>query len=206
MVRSRLKGSDDTVKGRFNELPDLPLPAHHHAQHAGHHPAHGKHRPVCLKVSRHGRAIFQRQGSGKINSHQVIFLGSKVSGSGQIIILRLILRLSDAPQDLLLCLGIDPHPLLPLILHPGHLGHQAVDILSFPPGVRADVDGVHIRPVQQSLYNLKLLGNAADHFVLKVSGQKRKGGIAPPLILGVVGVRIAHGHQMAHAPGYDRIL
>ena len=31
------------VEGRFHEIPDLPFPADHHAQHAGHNPAHGDH-------------------------------------------------------------------------------------------------------------------------------------------------------------------
>ena len=43
-------GSHHPVEGRLHEFPDLPLPAHHHAQHASHHPSHRDHRIPGMKI------------------------------------------------------------------------------------------------------------------------------------------------------------
>ena len=75
--------------------------------------------------------------------------------------------LPDASEDLFLRLGIDPAPAAFLALHPRHLLHQAVDIFSFPSGVRTYIDPLHIFPVQESCNDAKLFGNRRDHLILK---------------------------------------
>ena len=43
--------------------------------------------------------------------------------------------------------GSDPHTFLALVFYSCHLSHQTVDIFSFTPGVRTDIDRIHIRTV-----------------------------------------------------------
>ena len=198
--------SQHPVKGRLDEIPDLPLPADHHPQHAGHDPAHGNHRIGGVQVAGNRISVFQGQKPGKINPHQVIFLGPQIGGAGQVVILRQVLRLPDAPQDFLLRLGIDPDAPALFPVYSGHLLHQTVNVFSLPPGVGADVYRLHVRPVQQPLYDVKLLFHRRNHLIQKPLRQKRQGLKAPFFVFLIVDLRIAHGHQMAHAPGHDAVL
>ena len=122
------------------------------------------------------------------------------------IIGRKVLRLPDAAQDLLLRLGVDPHPAPGLAVHARLFFHQPVDILSLPSGVRAHIDGGHILPVQKGADDIKLLLYAGDHFVFVFLRQKGKGLKAPALQRRIIGLRVAHGHQMTNAPGHHGLL
>ena len=83
---------------------------------------------------------------------------------------------------------------------------QPVDIFSFPPGVRADIDGGNVVSFQLSGDNIKLLFHRRDHFIFKFLRQKRKRVQGPFFKRRVVGLRIAHGDQMPDAPGYNILI
>ena len=106
-------------------------------------------------------------------------------------------------MDLLFGLGIDPDTLSRLALYLCHLLDEAVDVLSLPPRVGTDVDRIDVLPVQQMAHGLILLLHTGDDLVQEVIRQKRKRIQAPALVLRIVYLRIAHGHEMAHAPGHD---
>ena len=200
------KSSQHPVEGCLHEVPDLPLPPDHHAKHAGHDPAHAHHGlSVVLQESRQCASVLQRQRPGEIDPHQVILLGPEVGCGAQVVVSAPVLRLPDAPEDLLLRLGIDPHPLPLLAPDAGHLVHQAVDVLALPPGVGADIDGAHVLPGQQLLHDLELRLYVADHLVEEVLRQKWQRLHVPPFVFLVIFFRIAHGHQVAHTPGHDRV-
>ena len=109
-------------------------------------------------------------------------------------------------ENLLLGLGVNPDPFLCFIFNPGHLRHQAVNVLTLPPGVGTDIDCIHIFPVQKPANDFKLLFNALNHLIFKFFRKKRKCLETPPLIFYVVCLRITHGNEMSHTPGYDCIL
>ena len=203
---SQGEGCRHPVKGGFDKLADLPLPVDHHAKHAGHDPAHGDDGPVPLQIIFHGGTVFQGEDAGEIDAHQVILLRPQIGGGAQIVVGGKVLRLPDAPEDLLLGLGINPHPAPLFAVYAGLLLHQPVDVFPLPPGVRAHVDGLHVLPVQKGAYDIELLFHAGDHFVSVFLRQKGKGLKAPALQRRIIGLRIAHGHQMAHAPGHDGLL
>ena len=203
---SQGEGCRHPVKGGFDKLADLPLPVDHHAKHAGHDPAHGDDGPVPLQIIFHGSTVFQGEDAGEVDAHQVILLRPQIGGGAQIVVGGKVLRLPDAPEDLLLGLGIDPHPAPLFAVYAGLLLHQPVDVFPLPPGVRAHVDGLHVLPVQKGAYDIELLFHAGDHFVSVFLRQKGKGLKAPALQRRIIGLRIAHGHQMAHAPGHDGLL
>ena len=205
-LSSQSEGRRHPVKGGFDKLADLPLPVDHHAKHAGHDPAHGDDGPVPLQIIFHGSTVFQGEDAGEVDAHQVILLRPQIGGGAQIVVGGKVLRLPDAPEDLLLGLGIDPHPAPLFAVYAGLLLHQPVDVFPLPPGVRAHVDGLHVLPVQKGAYDIELLFHAGDHFVSVFLRQKGKGLKAPALQRRIIGLRIAHGHQMAHAPGHDGLL
>ena len=123
-----------------------------------------------MQVVGDGVAVFEGQKPGEIDPHQVVFLGPQIGGGGQIVVRAPVLGVFDPPQDLLLGLGVDPHPFSLFALDPGHLVHQAVDVLSLPPGVGADVDGVHILTVQQRTDDLELFADAVNDLIFKFFG------------------------------------
>ncbi len=200
------KASDHPVKRSFYKAADLPLPLYHHAQNAGHDPAHRDDAAIHLQIIPDAVSVFQRQCSGKIDTHQVIFLGPQKGSGSQMIVFPVILCFFDAPDDLFLGLGIDPDTALVLTPDPCLHGHQTVNILTLSSGVGTDVDILHLRTGQNALYDLKLLLYPVDDLIAVFIRNKGDGGERPFLIFLIVGIRITHGHQMPHAPGHDGIV
>ena len=194
------------IKRDLHKFPYLPFAVHDHSQHTGHHTADGDDRPVCLQVGLDRCAVLESQRSGKIDSHQIIFFGAQIGGVGKIVICREILCLADPTQDLLLRLGVDPHALARFALYLRLLFHQTVYVFSLAPGVCADINCLHILPVQKTAYDLKLLFDAADHLVLELLRDKRDRVKRPSLILFIVGFRIAHRDKMTDAPSNNGLL
>ena len=129
-----------------------------HSQDAGHDTSHCDDTAVQPQVIPDLPCIFQGKDPGEIDPHQIVFLRTKICRIRKCIILRQRLRLTDPPQDLLVRLGIDPYPVLLLgVRNLRHLIHKTIDILSLPSGVGADIDRLHILPVQKLLYRIKLL-------------------------------------------------
>ena len=146
MIRD-IEGADDAVERSLYEFTDFPFPADDHAENAGHHASHREHRPLFPEIGRHGRTVFQGENPGKIDAHEVILFCPEICGRREIVILCEVLCLSHSAQDLLLRLGVDPDTATFFFFYSGHLLHQAVDIFSLTPGVSADIDRVHVRPV-----------------------------------------------------------
>ena len=131
---------------------------------------------------------------------------SYYNSSTQIVICRIILGFPDTAQNLFLGLGIDPDSFALFIMYTCHLLHKSVNILSLSSGVRAYIDCIHILPVQQTAYNLILFLGTLDHFVFEILRNKRNRRKAPSSQLFIVDLRITHGHQMTHTPGYDSLI
>ena len=199
------EGADDPVEGGLDEVADLPLPPDHHAQDTGHDPAHGDHAAVLSQEIPDAVPVFEGQGPGKVDTHQVVLLGPQIGGGAQVVIFGFGLCLPDAAQDLLPGLGIDPDPFLVPAGDPGLLGDQAVDIFPFPSGVGTDINGLHLRIGQDLFDDRELLFDAVDDLVLILVRDKGNGRKGPPFIFLIVGVGITHGHQMPDAPGHDGI-
>ena len=200
------KFPQNAIKRSFHKLPDLSFPAHRHAQHTGHDPAHGNRLIAGAQIIGNCISVFQGQKAGKIDSHKIIFLGAQIRGGRQIVVFADVFCLPDSPDDLLLCLGIDPYTLLGFAPDACHICHQAVNIFSLTPGVCAHVNGLHIFSVQQPADDLKLLFHRRNDLVLKFLRQERQRLQAPFFQRRIVCFGIAHSDQMPHAPGNDRIF
>ena len=200
------KAADDPVKGCLHEIPDLPLAPHHHAQNAGHDAADAEDGAVLLQEGGDGLPVAERQGAGKVDSHEVVFLGAEISRRAQTVVRAPVLRLPDPAEDLLLGLGVDPDPFSCLAPDARHLVHQAVDVFALPPGVRADVDRVDIVPVQEPAHDFELGLHVPDHLVKEAVRQERTCLQRPALVFQIIFFRITHGDQMAHTPGDDRVV
>ena len=124
----------------------------------------------------------------------------------QIIVLRVVLRLFDPSEDLLLCLGVDPHAQLSFATHAGFLCDEPVDIFSFPSGVGADIDGVNFLICKEPFHDPKLLFDTVDHLVAVLIRDKRNSGKRPLLVFRIICVRITHCDQMPDAPGHNSIF
>ena len=194
------------VKRRLHKIPDFPLPVHHHPKHAGHHPAHGNHRTVRLQIGFYGIPVFQRKHTGKIDSHQIILFGPQICSRTKIVIGGQIFCFPYPPQNLFLRLGINPYPFAYLARDMCLLLHQTVNILPFPSGVGADIDDLHIRPVQKPADGFKLFSHVIYHFVLKFFRNERQGSQRPAFQFLVIDLRVTHSHQMTHAPSDHRIF
>ena len=191
-----------TVKRRFDEASDFPLPPDNHSQHTGHDPSDGDGLIFLTQIVRDSVGIPQGKGAGKVDSHQIILFCPEERSGSQIVIGGYILCLADPTENFLLRLGVNPHSLLASgSRNLSHHRHQAVDILSLPPGVRADIDGIHILPVQKPLHNVKLFFDTSDYLIFKFPRQKRQCIEGPPPVFLVIFFRIAHGYQVPHAPG-----
>ena len=196
----------DPEKGGLDKGPDLPLPPDDHAQDTGHDTADRDDGVVRAQGPAHGTAVAQSQGPGEVDPHQVVLAGAQVGRGPEIVVGGGGLCLPDPAQDLLLGLGVDPDPELLFALHTSLGGDEAVDVLALPPGVGADIDGVHLRVRQDPLDDGKLFFDAVDHLILIFFRDEGNGRHGPLLERGVIGVRIGHGDQVADTPGDDRIL
>ena len=164
-----------TVKRSLHKRADFPFSSHDHAEYTGHYPADGNCLMPAVQIIGNTVPITKRQYSGKINSHEIVFLCTKIRRICQIVIGRKFFCFADTAQDFFFCLGIDPDTPLILIFYTCHLSHKAVDILSFTPGVGTHIDGLYIRTVQKPLNNVKLFLNSRNHFIFKFTRQKRQG-------------------------------
>ena len=157
----------DTVKRGLHKRSDLPFAAHDHSKHTGHDPAYGDCLIFTVQVIRNTVAITQSQDSGKIDSHQIIFLCPQIGRIRQIVISRQFFCLTDSSKDFFFCLRIDPYSTLIFIFHTRHLCHQTIDIFSLTPGVGTHINRLYIRTVQKPLNNVKLFLHPRNHFILK---------------------------------------
>ena len=198
--------SQHPIERRLHEGADFPLPVHHDSQHTSHDAPHGNHGLVSLQIVFHRPAVLQSKRPGEINPHKIVFLRTKICGIAEMIILLQILGLPDTPQNLLLRLGIDPHPQALLILDVGHLLHQPIYVFSLPSGVRTHIDGAYILAVHQRAYNSILLLGAVNDLIFKFFRQERNRVKAPASVFLIINLRIAHGYKMPHAPSDNRVV
>ena len=196
----------DPEKRSLDKGADFPLSADDHAKYAGHDPADGDDSVVCPQCPAHCVAVAQGEGPGKIDAHEVVFLSAQIGCGSQIVIGRGGLCLPDSAQDLFLCLRIDPDSEFFFALYAGLRGYQTVDILALTPGVRADVDGLHLRVGQDAPDDPELFFYSVDDLVFVFLRNKGDRGHGPPLQGGVIGIGIGHGHQVTDAPGDYGIL
>ena len=77
----KLEIAQNPVKGSLYKGADLPLPVYNDPQHAGHDPPHGDHRLIPFQVILHRPAVLQGQHSGEVDPHEIVFLGTQVSGT-----------------------------------------------------------------------------------------------------------------------------
>ena len=75
-MSERIDRTYNPVKGRLHEFPDLPFPADYHAEHAGHDAPHGYDGVFRFQIRRDTVPVLQRQQTGEIDPHQVVFFGS----------------------------------------------------------------------------------------------------------------------------------
>ena len=197
---------EDPVERRLYKVPDLPFPANDHTEDAGHDTADRDDRIARTHYPADPVAVFERQGAGKVDAHQVVFLGTEIGRSAEGVVFRIVLRLADPAQDLFPCLGVDPHPELFFAADAGFLRHESVDVFPLTSRVRADIDRINILVRQDLLYDPELFLNAVYDFVFVRFGKERERCKRPFLIFRVIGVRITHCDQVPDAPGHNGIF
>ena len=200
-----MKGSHDTVKWRLCKIADLTLPDDYHAKNTGHDAADRDRRIArCSRRIIQKFSVLYRHGSGKIDSHRIILDRPHHTRLCEIVILRHIFCLTDAAQNLLLSLRIDPDAeLLHALTHAAELPDIFLDRLSFFSGISCPVDRVNILAVQHFMYHIILPAHRWDHIIFVIPRQKRQ-ILQPPFFIPlIILLRVHHLHQMPHAPGDD---
>ena len=69
---------DHTIERRFNKFTDLPFPPYDHSKDTGHHTSDRYNRVFIPKIIGNAVSIFECQKSGKVDSHQIIFLRTEI--------------------------------------------------------------------------------------------------------------------------------
>ena len=217
-VRTQLRAlpegeiTEDAVKGRLLEGPNLLLALDDHAEDAGHDTADG-HGHLLLRL--HAEllldpvAVLERQRAAEVDAHEVVLLRPAERRRGQVVILTVEFRLADAAEDLLVRLGIDPDTTALLLLR--HLRHhidEPIDVLSLAGTIGADIDGFDVRTVQLLRHHGELLRRPLTDLIFPFIRlrDERERVEAPLLELLIVRRRIAELHKVTHAPGHHIIF
>ena len=85
----------------FLKIPDLPFSADDHPKDTGHDTADRYHAVFLTQKSGHGPSVPERQCSGEVDPHQIIFFCTKICSVREGIIGTQILRLTYSSADLL---------------------------------------------------------------------------------------------------------
>ena len=140
--------SEKLPKARLLEGANLHFPLYNHGENAAHHSSHCNNGRFFLsKGSRKLSSVAKGQNTGKINSHKIVFLCSKISSRSQLVIGRLRLRLSNSSKNFFLGLGVNPYSFF-FCANLRTLGsNKAINILSFSSRVSTDIDGFQVLPL-----------------------------------------------------------
>ena len=176
----------------FLEAQDFCVPVHQHFQCRGLHPAY-----------RQGFVVQHRKQPCCIDTHQPIRLCTAEGRLIQSIIIRIRAQVCKALPDSGILHAGNPEP-LHRFCAAGHLVDETEDKFSLPACVGCGGHTVHIRAVEQSADNFKLLFLLVRDDELPRLGQDGQILIPPLAVFFIVLARFRKGYQMPDAPA-DKI-
>ena len=188
-ARFQTAGLDaDRVILFFLEAQDFCIPVHQHFQCRGLHPAHGQ-----------GLVVQHRKQPRCIDAHQPICFCTAEGRLVQRIIIRIRAQVCKALPDSGILHAGNPEP-LHRFRAAGHLVDETENQFSLPACIGRGGHTVHIRAVEQSADNFKLLFLLVRDDELPRLGQDGQILIPPLTVFFIVLARLGKGHQMPDAP------
>ena len=172
----------------FLEAQNFCIPVHQHFQCRGLHPAY-----------RQGFVIQHRKQPRCIDAHQPIRLCTAEGRLIQSIIIRIRAQVCKALPDSGILHAGNPEP-LHRFCATGHLVDETENQFSLPACIGRGGHTVHIRAVEQSAHNFKLLFLFVRDNELPRLGQDGQIFILPLAVFFIVLARLGKGHQMPDAP------